>query len=86
MTIPFYSHCLLKRIKDLSENKLDDSFNELTVCMMLVYMLPRKQEELYNEIDDTNITDVAQHLINFIPKGSFTEIKSKADRNDPVKI
>ena len=70
----------------MSGNKLDEGFNEITVCYMILYMLPRKQEHFYNTIDETNITNIAEHLIKCIPSGSFAELKSKADLNDPVRF
>ena len=66
---------------DLTENRLDDSVDLDTVRNMIDYMLPRKEEHVYNQINTTNM---AEHLARFIPAGPFVEIKLKADLNDPV--
>ena len=66
---------------DLTENRLDDSVDLDTVRNMIDYMLPRKEEHVYNQINTTNM---AEHLVRFIPAGPFVEIKLKADLNDPV--
>ena len=52
------------------------------VCDMINYMMPRKEEKIYKQINEANI---AEYLLGFIPNGTFTDIKSKADLNDPVK-
>ena len=66
---------------DLTENRLDDSVDLDTVRNMIDYMLPRKEEHVYNQINTTNM---AEQLVRFIPAGPFVEIKLKADLNDPV--
>ena len=66
---------------DLTENRLDDSVDLDTVRNMIDYMLPRKEEHVYNQI---NMSNMAEHLVRFIPAGPFVEIKLKADLNDPV--
>jgi len=66
---------------ELTENRLDDSVDADTVRNMIDYMLPRKEEHVYNQI---NATNMAERLVRFIPAGPFVEIKLRADLNDPV--
>ena len=66
----------------LTGNNPDNGVSYEGVDDMIMNLLPRKEEKIYNEINQNNI---AEHLLRCIPKGSFVEIKLKADLNDPVK-
>jgi hypothetical protein len=78
----FDAHTILAQMKSLVEKKSDVSDDPLNVLNMIVFMLPRKKETIYKKINQRNI---ARHLVSFIPKDSFEEIKRKADLNDPVR-
>jgi hypothetical protein len=66
----------------LTGNNPDNGVSFEGVDDMIINLLPRKEEKIYNEINHNNI---AEHLLRCIPTGSFVEIKLKADLNDPVK-
>jgi len=64
----------------LIENKSDLPKPNLIPYMILLW-LPIKKEIFYSQIDQSNI---AQYLVEFIPKEPISEIKRKAKLNDPV--
>jgi hypothetical protein len=61
--------------------KREDLPDVNAISMMVVFMLPLKEETTYTKIGQSNI---AKHLVEFLPKESISEIKRKADFKDPV--
>ena len=77
----FDCETILKKIKELAPNKNDISDDVEQIKKMIRIMLPRKEENLYAKINSSNI---ANHLLSFIPSDSIDEIKKKAELDDPV--
>ena len=67
-------------MRRLVENK-EDLPNAENVSLMISFMLPIKKETTYSKIYQSNI---AEYLVDFIPKDSISEIKRKAILKDPV--
>ena len=73
---------ILNEMNGLILNKDDLPNNPMHIKTMVQYMLARKHEELYNQI---NANNVASFLIRFIPNEPIEEIRRKANLSDPVK-
>jgi hypothetical protein len=71
---------IFNQMSRLIENKEDLPPSD-KVLDMIFFMLPIKQETTYAKIDKSNI---AKFLVEFIPKEPISEIKRKAELNDPV--
>jgi hypothetical protein len=73
---------LVKEIRRIIPNKNDLPPNSDEILRMFSWLLPRKQEKEYKEINERNL---AQKFVNFIPTKPFEEIKRQADLGDPVR-
>ena len=67
-------------MSQLVENK-EDLPDAEKVLMMIAFMLPLKEEKIYPKIDQSNI---AEYLVDIIPKKPISEIKRKAILKDTV--
>ena len=74
---------ILQQMKKLATNKDDIPMDPINVLKMILYMMLRKEEELYKQINPKNL---ARHLVSFIPTESFEEIEKKAALNEPVRF
>ena len=72
---------LVKKIRRIIPNQSDLPPNSDEILRMISWLLPRKQEEEYKEINEGNL---AEKFVSFIPTKSFEEIKREADLGDPV--
>ncbi len=72
---------IIKQMKSLIGNQSDLPDNVFEIDKMISYILPRKREEFYIQIDSKNLPS---HLVSFIPTESFEELNQKANSNDPV--
>jgi len=73
---------LVKKIRRIIPNQSDLPPNSDEILRMISWLLPRKQEEEYKEINEGNL---AEKFVSFIPTKSFEEVKRGADLGDPVK-
>ena len=72
---------IFKQMKAISGNRSDLPENVFEIDKMISYILPRKQDEFYKQINSKNLPS---HLVSFIPTESFEELNLKANSNDPV--
>ena len=79
----FDCDAILQQMKKLAANRADFSMDLEAILKMIIFMMPRKEEKLYQQINSRNI---ARHFVSFIPIEPFEEIEKKADLNDPVRI
>ena len=78
----FNGAAILQQMRTLAAPNSDDvPDNAGSILRMIAFLLPRKEETLYGKINRTNM---AKHLVSFIPSETFAEIKQKADLKDPV--
>jgi hypothetical protein len=73
---------ILQKLRKNLKNSNDVPNVESCVINMIYFMLPRKQESVYRELNANNL---ARNLASFVPTDSFEEIKRKHDLDDPVR-
>ena len=73
---------LLKEMRKIISNKNDIPSDPADIRRMISWLLPRKEEEVYMQINEKTI---AEKLVSFIPREPFEDIKKRADLKDPVK-
>jgi hypothetical protein len=74
---------ILQKLRKNLKNSNDLPNVESCVINMIYFMLPRKQESVYR---DLNANNLARNLASFIPTDSIEEIKRKQDLDDPVRF
>ncbi len=74
---------LVNEMKRIIPSKNDLPSNSEDIFRMISWMLPRKEESEYMEINEGNL---AQKLVSYIPTEPFEEIQMLADlKKDPVR-
>lgn len=74
---------LVKEMKRIIPSKNDLPSKSEDILRMISWMLPRKEESEYKEINERNL---AQKLVSYIPTEPFEEIKMLAElKKDPVR-